>query len=81
MKAIFYLVVPVVCVQKVEGLRTYRGVDNLVDPWQNKVLLWAGEVEVGVVNAHSLGVVLLLHEDWICQTLWVLYCTDETDSE
>jgi hypothetical protein len=38
-------------------------IDNFVDSWQRKIVLWTGFVEVGEVNAHSLFLIYLLHHD------------------
>jgi hypothetical protein len=53
----------------------------LVDPWQNKLFLWTGRVEVGLVDAHPPGLFLLLNQDWICQPSGVLDRPDETGGE
>jgi hypothetical protein len=64
------LVVPGVAVEEAEQVAARRGVDDLVNPRQPEGVLGAVLVEVGVVDAHSsLVQVLLVDEDGVGEPL------------
>ena len=61
------LVVTRVGVEEAQQLGAGYGVDDLVDPRQSKRVLGACAVQVGVVDAHAPGAVLLQHQDRVRQ--------------
>jgi hypothetical protein len=75
-------VVPRVAVEEAKQVIARRGIDDLVDPRQPEGVLGAVLVEVGVVDAHSLLVrVLLVDEDGVGEPLRMEDFSDEAGRE
>jgi hypothetical protein len=75
-------VVPRVAVEEAEQVAACRGVDDLINPRQPEGVLGAVLVEVGVVDAHSpLIRVLLVDEDGVGEPLRMEDFSDEAGRE
>jgi hypothetical protein len=75
-------VVPRVAVEEVEQVAAHCGVDNLINPRQPEGILGAVLVKVGVVDAHSpLVHVLLADEDGVGELVRMEDFSNEADRE
>ena len=71
-----------VAIKEEEQHATGRGVNDLVDAWKSKGILWTVLVEVCVVDTHPPFIIVLLEdEDRVGQPLEVMYFFDETSRE
>ena len=76
------LMIARVAIKEEEQHATGRGVNDLVDAWKSKGILWTVLVEVCVVDTHPPFVVVLFeNEYWVCQPLGVVNFFDESSCE
>ena len=76
----FYLVIANCGIQKRQKLTAGRRINQLINMGQSKRIFGACLVQAGVIDTHAPGLVLLHHEDWVCQPLGVKHFHDETCS-
>src|ERR1043165_5547625 len=67
-------------IQKRQKLAAGRRINHLINTGQSKQIFWARLVQESVIDTHAPSLVLLHHEDWVCQPLGVKHFHDETCS-
>src|SRR3954471_3743195 len=67
-------------IQKRQQLVAGRRVNHLINTGQSKWIFWARLVQASVIDTHTPSLVLLQHEDWICQPLGVKHFHDKACS-
>src|ERR1043165_3703167 len=76
----FNLVIASCGIQKRQQLAAGRRINHLINTGQSKRIFQARLVQAGVIDTHAPSLVLLHHEDWVCQPLGVKHFHDETCS-
>src|ERR1041384_6738809 len=74
----FYLVIASCGIQKRQKLAAGRRINHLINTGQSKQIFGTRLVQASVIDTHAPSLVLLHHEDWVCQPLGVKHFHDET---
>src|SRR3954469_22161201 len=76
----FYLMIASCGIQKRQKLAAGRRINHLINTGQSKRIFGACLVQASVIDTHVPGLVLLDHEDWVCQPLGADHPHDEACS-